>query len=119
MESKINDTQTAKTITTIHHKNEIGLPLIALGLDLLPFLIIALLSIASRYVVQWIVPFVVLIIVFSPIIGIITGAASLSRGKERIGIAGMVIAIIAVSLPFSIIALIGVAMNGVGVISLM
>jgi hypothetical protein len=97
-------------------KHEIGLPLIALGLVIVPvligFLLGALLSAALP-------SFVFLFLVLLPIAGMITGIFSLSRGKDRLGLAGKVLAIAAISLPAIFIILpifvlfIGVATGGI------
>lgn len=92
-----------------NHKDEIALPLIALGLDLLPVPLIFLSSLGLGMA-----SLVSLLIILSPIAGLITGISALSRGKARIGLSGKILAIIAVSLPlaaavFIIIFFIGAA----------
>ena len=116
MENKINETQVTNSETVAQDKKEIGLPLIALGLDLVPIIFICLSSLF-----QFSLPFFWLIAVLSPIAGLMTGIASLRRGKTRIGIVGKIIAIIAIIAPLSVIAFIIIFFIGVmtGVISLM
>jgi len=116
MESNIDDTHDVISTITIQHKNEIGLPLIALGFDILPILIVFLRSLFSG-----LSSFVLLFILVSPIAGLIMGVVSLSRGEKRIGIVGKIIAIVAIALPLVMVALIVAFFIGVatGVISLM
>ena len=79
-------------------KNKIGLPLIALGLVIVPVLIgfFDRLFNSAPFGVE---AFVYLFLVLSPIAGMITGIVALVRGKGRIGLAGKVLAIAAISLP--------------------
>ena len=95
--------------------NGIGLPLIALGLDILPVLLLYLASFARS------TSFILLFIVLVPIAGLITGITALIRGKGQIGIISKMIAIIAVALPLAAVAFILLFFVGVmtGVISLM
>jgi len=97
-------------------KNKIGLPLIALGLDFLPVLLVYINSLT-----QGAISFILLLIVALPIAGLITGIVALSQGKGKIGIVGKIIAIIAIALPVIVIALIVIFFIGVatGLISLM
>ena len=96
--------------------NGIGLPLIALGLDLAPVLLIVLNSI-----IQGVLSFTFLFMVLLPIAGLITGVVALTLGKDRIGRTGKIIAIIAISLPLAFVLFIIVFFIGAvtGVISLM
>jgi dolichyl-phosphate-mannose--protein O-mannosyl transferase len=116
MENKIFDVQDANSITAIRQKNEIGLPIIALGLDLLPVLILM-----NQHVLTWMSASALLFVLLLPIAGLITGVVSLSRGKGRISKAGKIISIIAIALPLALVALIIAFFIGVttGVISLM
>ena len=116
MKNKITDSQDQNSMTTIHRKNEIGLPLLALGLDLIPILLVFLSSLGLG-----LPSFVLLFMVLSPIVGLITGVISLSRGKERIGIVGKILAITAIALPLILVIIIVIFFIGVatGVISLM
>ena len=97
-------------------KNEIGLPLLALGLDLAPVLIVILSSI-----IRGTTAFVLLFAVLLPVAGLITGIAALTLGKGRIGKPGKVLSIIAISLPLALVIFILVIFIGVvtGLISLM
>ena len=96
-------------------KRILTLPLIALGLDLLPLLLIFLSSTGVYF------PGFFLFVILSPIAGLITGVSALSRGTARIGTAGKIIAIIAVVIPLSFVALIIFFFVGAstGMISLM
>ena len=120
-ENQINDIQDAVSTTATQHKNEIGLSLIALGLSLLPVIIIFFNTpryrLRSSYplfykVLEIIVspieglpPFFRLFVILSPIAGLIAGVVSLNQGKERIGIIGKRLAITAIALPLILIAL--------------
>ena len=97
-------------------RNGIVLPLIALGLDLAPIPIVFLGSI-TRGLTS--VPF--LFVVLFPIAGLITGIFSLARGKGRIGNTGKVLAIIAISLPLTLVIFVLAFFIGAvtGLISLM
>ena len=97
-------------------KNGIGLPLIALGLDLAPILIIFLGSI-----MRGLTSFTLLFTVFLPVTGLVMGVVSLTLWKDRIGKIGKVLAIIAISLPLALVIFIIVFFIGAvtGVISLM
>jgi len=116
MENQFNAGRVAYSMPTIHHKNEVGLSLIALGLVLAPIFIIQLSSL-----LHWSLSFLWLIAVLSPIAGLIVGVVSLRRGKNRIGIAGMIIAIIAITTPLAVGAFVIIFFIGAmtGVISLM
>ena len=97
-------------------KNGLGLPIIALGLDLAPVLIIFLFSITRGATAV-----ALLFVVLFPIAGLITGIVSLSLGKGKISRIGKTLAIIAVSLPTAFVLCIIVIFIGAetGVISLM
>ena len=99
---------------TNQSKNGVSVPLIALGLDLFPVLIILLSS--RLYVLSSFFLFALL----APLAGMITGVTYLSQAKGRTG-AGKVIAVIATALPLAFIALVVVIFIGAttGVISLM
>lgn len=116
MENKFSDAQDIKSNITIQHKNKIGLPLIAVGLDLLPILIIFLSTL-----VRGLSSFILLFIVLSPIAGLMMGVVSLNQGKGQIGTVGKILAIVAIALPLVLVTLIVVFFIGVttGVISLM
>ena len=97
-------------------KNGLGLPIIALGLDLAPVLLIFLYSITRGATA-----FVLLFAVLFPIAGLITGIVYLSQGKGKIGSIGKILAIIAISLPLAVVLLFLVIFIGAvtGLISLM
>ncbi|MDR1538328.1 MAG: hypothetical protein LBU32_10095 [Clostridiales bacterium] len=99
-------------------KKEIGLPLIALGLNLFPWL---LFFAASLTQLQVLTSFAFHFMVLSPITGLIMGVISLCQGKARIGMAGKILAIVAIAWPlfwvaYFIVFFIGAA---TGVISFM
>lgn len=117
MDNQPIDKQDEKPMDKTFQKSKIGLPIVALSLDLLPILLAFIISLTSRFSSSIILLFMVL----SPLAGLVTGIVSLSRGKDSIGIAGKVIAIIAVVLPLSFVAFIIAFFVGVttGLISLM
>ncbi|MDR1083386.1 MAG: hypothetical protein LBP22_00635 [Deltaproteobacteria bacterium] len=88
---------------------EIGLPIYALILDLLPVLIVFL----DRYAGGRLPAFVFLVAVLAPIAGLTAGIVSLSKGKARIGLVGLILAIVAIALPLSIIGIIVLFFIGV------
>jgi hypothetical protein len=98
-------------------KNGIALPIVALGLDFAPVLIILLNSIIRGGVLASALLFAVLL----PVAGLITGIVSLSLWKDRIGKIGKILAIVAISLPVALVLFIIVIFVGAvtGLISLM
>lgn len=70
------------------------LAIIALLFDLVPIVIVYLL-IGSPYIGS----ITIMLIILSPIIGLVLGVAALSSGNTKIGTTGKVIAIMAVALP--------------------
>jgi len=98
------------------HKNKIGVPLIASVLSISPILIISIGSFGFA-----LMSYAYLFLILCPIAGLIMGIISLIQGKKRIGLAGMIFAVIAVALPLAMVALILVVFIGVstGLISLM
>lgn len=116
MDNKKNESAYVDSIRSTQGKNNIVLPLIALGLDLSPILLVYLSSFIQRFS-----SLAILFIVVMPIAGLVTGVVSLNRGKGRMGIAGKVIAIAAIVLPLALIALIIIFFIGAstGIISLM
>lgn len=116
MEKQPIDKQDTQSIPAVCHNNEIGLPLLALGFDLVPIFLVFLNSI-----LRGLPSYMFLLIVLSPIAGLITGVISLAKGKRRIGLTGKIISIIAIILPLSFVAFIIIFFIGVvtGVISLM
>lgn len=116
MENQSIDASDANSMTTIKHKNEIGLPLIALFLDFAPVLLVFLGSL-----VRGLSSAALLLALLLPVAGLITGIVSLSRGKARIGIVGKILAIIAIVLPLAFVAFIVIIFIGAvtGLISFM
>jgi hypothetical protein len=96
--------------------NRIGLPLIALGFDLAPVLIIFLNSIMRGFTA-----ITLLFVVLFPVAGLITSIAALTLRKDRIGKIGKILAIIAISLPLAVVLFIIIIFIGAttGLISLM
>ena len=96
-------------------QNRILLPLIALGLDFLPILMSGIMSFGIR------IPAVNLLMLLSPISGLILGIVALSKGKAHIGTIGKIIALLAVALPLAIVGLVIFFFVGAatGLISLM
>lgn len=93
MENQFNNVPEKKLATNIQQKAKIGLPIIALALDFAPILFVFLASLHEAFLV------LLLIGIFSPIIGIILGIIALCQGRKRIGTAGIIISIIAIILP--------------------
>jgi len=116
MENQSIDASDANSMTTIKHKNEIGLPIIALCLDFAPVLLVFLGSL-----VRGLSSAALLLALLLPVAGLITGIVSLSRGKARIGIVGKILAIIAIVLPLAFVAFIVILFIGAvtGLISFM
>lgn len=117
MEKQLKDLQDTNSITSTHRKNKIGLPLIALVLDLLPLFLAYLPGMFGRSLSS----FVLLFMVLSPIAGLTTGIVSLCRRKGRMGMAEKIIAIVSVVLPLSLVVFIVVFFIGAvtGIISFM
>ena len=86
MEKQLFDAQDEKLSAIL------GLPLVALGLDLIPVLAIVL---GRRSLTS----FSLLLLIMLPVAGVITGVSSLRRGRGGRYIAGNVIAVIAIALP--------------------
>ena len=97
-------------------RSGLGLPIIALGLDLAPVLIFSL-----DAIIRGLPSFTLLFMVLFPIAGLITGIAALTLGKGKINKPGKILAIIAISLPLAVILFFLVFFIGVvtGLISLM
>ena len=96
--------------------NRIGLPIVALGLDFAPALILLLGSIMRGFPA-----FTLLFMVLFPIAGLITGVVYLSLGKGKIDRIGKILAIIAISLPLAVVLCVTIIFIGAvtGLISLM
>jgi len=116
MENKINDMQTGSNHVYISKSKGIALPLIALGLDLIPVLIIC-----ASLLLRGMSAIILFLLVLSPAAGLVTGIVSLCRGKGRTGIAGKIIAVTAIVIPLAFVAFVVVIFIGAvtGVISLM
>jgi hypothetical protein len=116
MENKFSDTRDAAPETAARRKKEIGLPLIALTLDIVPVLYLVFTASGSGAG-----GLATLFTILLPLAGIVTGVTALGRGKDRIGTSGKILAIIAIVLPLIPVALIIVLAIGAmtGVISLM
>ncbi len=114
MNNQADDVRDINAETGVH-PNKLTLPLVALGLDLLP----VLLGFLGSFGIS--VPMYSLFVILSPTVGLITGIAALNQGKARIGLTGKIIAVIAVALPLAFVALIVVFFIGAvtGMISLM
>ena len=97
MENEALVPQDADSTAVVRRKTEIGLPLIALGLVIAP--VLAFLFLVVLLKLHDLLEFMFLFIVLSPIAGMIMGIFSLVRGKGRIGLAGKILAITAISLP--------------------
>ena len=108
MEEQFTDSRDEKISAVI------SLPLVALGLDLFPVLMIFF----SRRSIS---SFSLLFMLMLPVIGVIMGVSSLRRGKGRRYLAGNIIAIVAVALPVFFVVFVIVIFIGIvtGVISLM
>ena len=102
MEEQIKDApdKTAESITVnVSQKPEITLPVISVILDLLPVLF-AFLGSFLNSITNYAFAELFLISLFAPIIGVITGIISLCQGIRRIGVIGVVLAVIAIAAPF-------------------
>ena len=97
-------------------KKEIGLPLLALFLDFAPILVFHLG--VTEYISNTFMP---IIVILSPIVGVVLGITALAKGEERIGLFGKAISIIAVAVPVSLVALVILFFVGAstGIISFM
>jgi hypothetical protein len=118
MENQPNTKPPTDFTTTPRQKNEIRLPLIALGLVLASILVILLFEYLQLYLYMTL-SFILLMALLLQIAGFVAGVASLRRGKKRIGLAGKIIAIVAIVVPLIPIAFIIIFSIGLttGVIS--
>ncbi|MCL2397885.1 MAG: hypothetical protein FWC93_07475 [Defluviitaleaceae bacterium] len=80
--------------------NKLNLPITALAFSIAPLVSILLVMLHHDFL------FLLLLTILAPLFGLIMGIIALSRGKNQIGIAGAVIAGIAVALPVVFIAVI-------------
>jgi hypothetical protein len=100
MENNISETIDTSNTANVEKRNKIGLPIIALILDLMPFILIFILFLLSALpnLPALVFGLILLGILFSPIAGIMLGVISLSQwgiGKVRI------LSIIAILLPIT------------------
>ena len=95
MEKQFIDVDARDTIlsTAIHNTDQIVLPLLAIVLDLVPVFVER-----GRGPLTPIIPFIRLLMVLSPIAGVIIGIVSLILGKNR------TLSIIAIALPLTFVA---------------
>ena len=114
MENKDNDTKSSDSAG----KRELGLPILAFVLSLLPFFFMFLSMWIRIYSLS---SYMSLASLLAPICGVIIGVRALSFGKERIGIIGQILSIIAITIPLSIVGFVLVFFIGVstGIISIM
>ena len=81
--------------------NRLVVPLIALGLVLMPVLVLVILM-----PLGWrLPPLALLMMIVSPIVGAVVGLGCLSGGRGDVGIIGMIIAFAAVVLPMLAVAI--------------
>lgn len=114
MENRPNDIKDTHAKAGIRYP-KLTLPLVALGLDLLP----VLLGFLSAHGIT--IPMHALFAILFPTAGLLTGIFALDQGKARIGLAGKIIAIAAVALPLIFVAFVMIILIGAstGLISLM
>ena len=106
MDNHTHPTQeTSPAATTQPPKPSLALPLLALGFDLATALLIFLEEF-TKFRFPFYYPWYFFVIVLLPILGLVTGIVALCRGKARIGLSGVIIAIVAVALPLIISPLI-------------
>lgn len=119
MESKDKDAQGMDSAATVHNKMELKLPLIAFALSILPFILFCLHALTPA--LRGLTSLILLLLICSPMAGLILGIVSLSVGKGRIGLAGKILAGVAVAVPIACVALVVTFFVGVntGLISLM
>ena len=105
MEKQFIDVDARDTIlsTAIHDIDQIVLPLLAIVLDLVPVFV-------ERGPLTPIIPFIRLLMVLSPIAGVIIGIVSLNLGKNR------TLSIIAIALPLIFVAFIILTFLFLGVV---
>ena len=101
MENKSVDTQDTSPETTELQNNKIGLPLLALTLVIIPALL-ALLNMLGLYLP----PFAALIMIISPIIGLVLGIMALDKKDGQIGKARKILATTAIAIPLIFVAII-------------
>jgi len=115
MEERVAVGSDAAVALDVEPRRQAGLPLLAVGLDLVAVVLFLGLPFFPRP------SFLLLLASLAPIAGIILGVVGLRRGRKRIGTVGFILAIVAIALPLSVVALVVVFSIGVatGVISLM
>jgi hypothetical protein len=97
-------------------RKELGLPILALSLDLAAILLF--------YLSMFLYDIAGVLFLFSmlfPIVAVINGVNALRKGKARIGMAGKIIAIIAIAIPLLVVLYVIMFFVGVatGIVSLM
>jgi hypothetical protein len=108
MENKPIGTQDENPTPEENSKNKVVLPVIAVWLSFSPvvfFFVLFIISIIPG-AFELALPPLLLLTVLSPIAGVIIGVISLSRGKKRIDPVGRKLAIIAIVVPLSFVALV-------------
>lgn len=106
-------------------KNSIGkklvFPLTALGMDIIAPAFLFVVSLLAMYIGGGgFLLICILLMILSPIAGIVFGIVSLTLGKKEIGKAGVTISVIAIALPvLAVLIMILLFKTGVAVISLM
>ena len=96
MENQIAGVQGSEM--SLPEKKEMGLPILALMLGFIPFF-----SFFIAFFLRMSSGLLLFSLIF-PILGIIIGIVSLCKGKKRIGMAGVVVSIIAIVLPIGFVA---------------
>ena len=96
MEQKNTDAQNTDSENVVHSKRKLGIPIVALLFNIIPFLLFLM------------NPDVILLFLMSifPIVGLLLGIISLCLGKRRIGKPGVILSIIAIAWPIVFIAVI-------------
>jgi len=97
-----NDMQNMYTDETTPNKNKLGVPVVALLFNIIPYILFLVQPI--------IIIFFPAIIVFTGF-GVLVGIAALRDGKKHIGIRGVVISIIAIAWPLIFIATVFLVMS--------
>jgi hypothetical protein len=80
MENKNIDEKDSTQMGAMHRGNGLGLPIVAIGLGLLPVIILQI-----PQTIWWMTSSALLIIILLPIAGLIAGIISLNRCKGQIG----------------------------------
>lgn len=109
MENQLNNTPDINSATDKPQKINIRLPVIALALDLAPFLLYFIIQLNEIFAILFVFS------IFAPIAGIITGISALGQGTKQIGNAGIIISLIAILLPmiFVIVTIMRIATGAI------